>query len=537
MSTANGVTKPKYMCDIRVRVEVNHPDGTVHATTVKICNAIVHPQCAHVLIPIADMAKTHGLGLCITPHSGTTFLVVDNVKIAPKGSRIMLVNRGVLLFPTVGQTTAMAGVTHGFQGATTKVTYETLHARIMHRGDQNIKYLHRCTTGVPMENGTSAWAKMVPTVKPPCDACCKGVAHNKPAPPGSHVPVVTKPGELMSIDCWDAGPVPYRWGGQTKVFGVHDHFSNLDFAFLISSEAECAGKLKQMIARARADGNDIKHIHADNAKPFTNPGVTTETCRRVCNESNPPIRFTTCCEYTPRQNGKCERRWGIRRADMCKMMAHSGATANLWWDFFRISCDVGAMLPIDGAPDECAYSRWHNGRKPKFAEVVRPGGCLCYAKYPNPVIRNKVQQQAARCMHLGRCPDQSGWKCLEVSTGRVFNSSNVDFVEDCFQGITLDRHGNEQIVPHFATDFNPNARRAPGQLQPLNAPQPPTSPSPPSRVAAGQRDAAIAATARTNNFAKAHEEQDAGCSRGNGSRRLGLRSGDDRRRCNRCAQW
>ena len=107
MSTANGVTKPKYMCDIRVHVEVNHPDGTLRATTVKICNAIVHPQCAHVLIPIADMAKTHGLGLYITPHSETTFLVVDNVKIAPKGSRIMLVNRGVLLFPTVGQTTAM----------------------------------------------------------------------------------------------------------------------------------------------------------------------------------------------------------------------------------------------------------------------------------------------------------------------------------------------------------------------------------------------------------------------------------------------
>ena len=54
-----------------------------------------------------------------------------------------------------------AGVTHGFQEETSKVTYETLHARVMHRGDQNIKNLHRCTIGVPMENGASARAKMV----------------------------------------------------------------------------------------------------------------------------------------------------------------------------------------------------------------------------------------------------------------------------------------------------------------------------------------------------------------------------------------
>ena len=36
VSTANGVTKPKYMCDIKMRVEANHPDGTIHGTTINI---------------------------------------------------------------------------------------------------------------------------------------------------------------------------------------------------------------------------------------------------------------------------------------------------------------------------------------------------------------------------------------------------------------------------------------------------------------------------------------------------------------------
>jgi len=280
---------------------------------------------------------------------------------------------------------------------------------------------------------------------------------------------VTKPGQLLSIDVWTC-EVPYRWGGQQKVLLIHDHYSTRDFVYLLSSEAECAAQLKEFFALCRVDGVSPVHVHGDNAKVFTEKGVHVETCRRVCNEMKPPVHFTTSCEYVPRQNGVCERRWGIHRADCCRQMFHAGANANLWWDCFRHSADIEAMLPIDGHPDECGYSRWHNGlKKPRFAALARPWGCLCYAKYPvtggGKRVDNmsKVAPQAARCMHLGRSEGKPGWKCYEVSTGRVFDTPNVDFVETCFPGITVGKGGVEQIVPPFAQDYDPNAKAAPGR--------------------------------------------------------------------------
>jgi len=237
---------------------------------------------------------------------------------------------------------------------------------------------------------------------------------------GSKAPKVTKPGQLFSIDVWTC-EVPYRWGGQQKVLLIHDHFSTRDFPFLLNSEAECAAKLKEFFAQCRVDDVSPVHVHGDNAKVFAEKGVLVETCRRVCNEMKPPVHFTTSCEYVPRQNGVCERRWGIHRADCCRQMAHAGANASLWWDCFRHSTDIEAMLPIEGHPDECGYSRWHKGlKKPRFAALARPWGCLCYAKYPvtgggkRVDNKSKVAPQAARCMLVHAPRPQRGQARMEV---------------------------------------------------------------------------------------------------------------------------
>ena len=494
VSTVNGTMVPEQACDARLPVVLALPGGGSKAGYIDVPDAIIVPQCAHNLVPIGALARTHGLGLTLALWSGDAVLSVHNDKIGPAGASIPLLNMGVLVFPsmTVG---TFGGVTHGAAGATDKVGYETLHARAMHRGDTYIANLSRATSDSPEK-----WGKLVPSPseKPACDACLKADKKNMPPAPGSHAPVVSKAGELISFDCWTCS-VAYRWGGAQKVFNVHDHYSGRNFPYLIKSEAECPGCLKQFFALCKADGVDVCHAHTDNAKIFANEGVLTETCRRVCKEARfngVPVHFTTCCEYTPRQNGVCERQWQVLGADCRKQMSHCGATRNLWWDCLRSSCDTAARLPIPGSPDETPYSRWWpSGKKPRFAAVVRTWGCICYPKIFHP--ESKVHDQSVRCMNLGRAGDQPGWRCLDPRTGIVYTCPHVDFVEDCYPGITIGRNGREQIVPPNATDFDPAARHAPDRVAPL----PPCDPTlgtaaDPATKPAAERAAPAASGAR-----------------------------------------
>ena len=75
-----------------------------------------------------------------------------------------------------------------------------------------------------------------------------------------------------------------------------------------------------------------------------------------------------------------------------------------------------------------------------------------------------MHEQSITCIHLRRSQTQPGWVCLDPRTGRKYSTVHVDFVEDCLPGITLDADDNEQVVPPFSRDYDPNARLAPMQV-------------------------------------------------------------------------
>ena len=468
ISTVNGCTTPDSCCDVRIPFRITLADGGHKVASATFKGAIVAPTCPHVLLPGGSLAKSHGMGMVVQPWTGETRVILDNRRIGPPGSCVHLMNMGILVVPPPmttsvgGAATAAAGVTSGGRGVTKKVGYETWHERVIHRADCNISNLWRCCSDVPEDVG-----KCVPTVKPPCDSCLGGNKKAKPPPKGSHAPAVDKCGHI-SFDCWSCS-VPYRWGNQTKVFLIHDHYSRRNFVSLIKSEKECPRLLRNFVAMAKVDGVTVTHAHTDNALVFAAPGVNADTCRSVCEELG--IKFSTCCPDVPRQNGVCERQWSTLGADCRACMRAAGATRNLWWDCMLHVCDVAARLPIDGAPDECGMSRWY-GKKPRFSTVVRPWGCLCYPKIIH--TQSKVHDQSVRCMHLGRSPDQPGWRCFDPVSGRIYTSPHVDFVETEFPGLTLSRAGSEQFVPSFAPDYNASARPAPGQVAPA-APGDPTT--------------------------------------------------------------
>ena len=480
LSTANGTIKPKYSIEADIPVLMVTPLKTKRTARIRM-RGIVVPECAHDLIPIAAMAKTHGLALQIAPWTGEASLLVFNKRIGPLGSVLPLMNMGVLVFPPPPEseiehnnttpasaaTTTDMPVTRGHAGATAKTTERTHHCRCIHRGEYVTRNLHRCVADVPKELCDRVGRKTIP-----CDGCLLGSMKNHPSPPDSRRPEATHAGQWISGDVYTV-QVGYRWGGQRKIFQLYDHYSHRNFPFLIRTESECPQKLREFFAQCRVDNVKVSSLNLDNAKIFVNEGVLFETCRKVCQETlfdGIPVRVTSCCPYTPRQNGTIEHQFDVCGTDVRRCMSDAHAPANLFWDAWQHCCYVQARLPLKGSPDECGMLRW-SGTKPHFAQVVRVWACVGVVK--DFQAASKMHPQGIVCMHLGRCTSQPGWRMLDLSTGRIYDTCHVDFVEDCLPGVTLDRHGREQMVPTYSRDYDPKAPYAPWQV-PSKAPNDPT---------------------------------------------------------------
>ena len=441
LSTANGTISPKYSIEADVPVLMVTPLKVKRTAHIRM-RGIVVPECAHDLIPIAAMAKTHGLALHVAAWTGEAHLLVCNKRIGPLGSTLPLMNMGVLVFPPppddanyqynaapVNTTDASSTdkehampVTRGHAGATAKVTEQIHHCRCIHRSEYVTRNLYRCVDDVP-----KALCDRVGLPTTPCDGCLRGsMMKNHPVPPGSHVPTATHAGQWVSGDVYTV-QVGYRWGGQRKIFQLYDHYSHRNFPFLIRNESECPQKLREFFSQCRVDGVKVSNLNLDNAKIFVNEGVLFETCKKVCKEAmfdGMPVRVTSCCPYTPRQNGTIEHQFDVCSTDVRRCMSDALAPANLYWDSWQHVCFVQARLPLKGAPDECGMSRW-NGTKPHFAQVVRVWGCVGYVKdFHSP---SKMHDQGIICMHLGRCSSQPGWRMLDLSTGRIYDTCHVDY--------------------------------------------------------------------------------------------------------------
>jgi len=70
------------------------------------------------------------------------------------------------------------------------------------------------------------------------------------------------------------------------------------------------------------------------------------------------------------------------------------------------------------------------GEQPKFS-FLRVFGCACW---PNlrPYNKHKLQFRSKRCVFLGYRTIHKGYKCLDVSSGRVYISRDVVFDEETY---------------------------------------------------------------------------------------------------------
>ena len=146
------------------------------------------------------------------------------------------------------------------------------------------------------------------------------------------------------------------------------------------------------------------------------------------------IAHHVSCPHAHQQNGSAERKHRHIVEVGLSLLAHASMPLKFWDEAF-----ISAAYLINRVPSRTIGYRTPLEllfqQKPDYTSM-RVFGCACW---PNlrPYNAHKLPFRSKRCVFLGYSTLHKGYKCLDVSTGRVYISRDVVFDETVFPFSTL----------------------------------------------------------------------------------------------------
>jgi histone deacetylase 1/2 len=250
-----------------------------------------------------------------------------------------------------------------------------------------------------------------------CDACQKAKSHQLPYPtstsPSSH------PLELVFSDVW--GPAPESVGRFKYYVSFIDDYSKFTWIYLLKYKSEVFQKFRdfqnlverlfnrKIIAVQTDWGGEYKKLNPF----FTKIGIS----------------HLVSCPHAHQQNGSAERKHRHIFEVGLSLLAHAHMPLKFWDDAFLSATFLINRIPSKVVKFETPLERLYHA-KPDYTSL-RVFGCACW---PNlrPYNKHKLAFRSKECASLGYSNLHKGFKCLDISTGRVYISRDVIFVENVF---------------------------------------------------------------------------------------------------------
>jgi hypothetical protein len=141
------------------------------------------------------------------------------------------------------------------------------------------------------------------------------------------------------------------------------------------------------------------------------------------------ISHLVSCPHAHQQNGPAERKHRHIVDVGLTLLAHASMPLKFWDEAFSTAAYLINRTPTKlldySTPLEHLYNQAPNY---PFLKVF---GCACW---PNlrPYNTRKLAFRSTRCAFLGYSPMHKGYKCLDISTGRIYISRDVVFDEAVF---------------------------------------------------------------------------------------------------------
>lgn len=270
-----------------------------------------------------------------------------------------------------------------------------------------------------------------------CDSCQKGKSHQLPYPKSfsqSNFPL-----ELVFSDVW--GPACDSFGRNNFYVSFIDDYNKFTWIYLLKHKSDVFQRFHEFQALVeRQFGRKILAMQTDWGGKY-------ERLNSFFTKIG--ISHHVSCPHAHQQNGSAERKHRHIVEVGLSLLAQASMPLKFWDQAF-----LAAVYLINRTP-----SRTLQGSTPLarllHLEVdytsLRIFGCACW---PNlrPYNSRKLQFRSKQCVFLGYSNIHKGFKCLDITTGRIYISRDVVFDEDVFPFASL--HNNvgarlrEEILSH-----------------------------------------------------------------------------------------
>jgi hypothetical protein len=250
-----------------------------------------------------------------------------------------------------------------------------------------------------------------------CDACMRAKARQLPYP--ISVSRSSAPLDLIFSDVW--GPAIDSFGNNKYYISFIDDYSKFTWVYLL---------------RHKSDAFTIFHEFQNLVERMFNRKIIAmqtdwggEYVRLNSLFRKIGITHLVSCPHAHQQNGVAERKHRHIVEVGLALLATASMPLKYWDQAF-----LTAVYLINRTPTKLLNfdTPLHKllGSTPDYS-ALRIFGCACW---PNlrPYNSHKLQFRSVRCVFLGYSVMHKGYKCLDISTGRIYTSRDVIFDENIF---------------------------------------------------------------------------------------------------------
>ncbi|KAJ9552360.1 hypothetical protein OSB04_016405 [Centaurea solstitialis] len=228
--------------------------------------------------------------------------------------------------------------------------------------------------------------------------------------------------DMIHCDLWGPSPVMSTDGYLYYALFVDD-FSRFTWFYPMKHKSDFFQVLAAFLRFVQTQFScKVKVFQSDGGTEFTNHRV-----RSLLVENGTHHRLS--CPYTPQQNGRAERKHRHITETGLAMLFNANAPSSLWVDAFSSAVYIVNRLPSKVMQSKSPFELLFNNA-PNY-NVFRTFGCRVF-----PYLRNytthKLAPRSVACVFIGYSSQYKGYRCLDMTTSRIFTTRHAKFDESTF---------------------------------------------------------------------------------------------------------
>ncbi|BAF23229.2 Os08g0236200 [Oryza sativa Japonica Group] len=170
----------------------------------------------------------------------------------------------------------------------------------------------------------------------------------------------------------------------------------------------------------------------------------------------PRYRSSLVLSYTSPQNGKAERVLRTINNSIRTLLIQASMPPSYWAEALATATYLLNRRPSTSVRNSIPYQLLHN-KLPDYSNL-RVFGCLCYPNL-SATTPHKLSPRSAPCVFLGYPASHKGFRCLDISTRRLYISRHVVFDDKTFPfaAIPQDASSFDFLLQGFSTAVAPSS--------------------------------------------------------------------------------